>query len=68
MYPLAPARDQQSILPWWLPVKKEPQSMEVEQIETITPAESPVPIEQKRTPSRNVETEDTKESPIVNDQ
>ena len=50
-------------------VKKEPQSMEVEQIEAITPADSPAPTELKESPvEMQVETEDMKESPIVNDQ
>ena len=43
MYPLRSGPEtNKSILPWWLPSsRKEPQSMEVEQIETITPADSP---------------------------
>ena len=45
-------------------VKKEPQSMEVEQIETITPADSPAPTELKESlVEMQVETEDTERIP-----
>ena len=70
MYPLLPGPETNKVfcLGDYL-VKKEPQSMEVEQIETITPAESPAPSNKKESPvEMQVETEDTKESPIVNDQ